>query len=166
MRNSRRKNMSQSRIRLNYWAILVAALATFCLEAVWYTAFQKPWLRGIASTREQLMSTGVNPAFPYATALLMAAVLAAAISCILQLTGPQTALRGIRMGAIVWFSFVFTTFATEYAFEVKPGLFGINAGFWLFGMMLTGAIVGGWGKRPSPALHAVVTEARTKTMAK
>ncbi len=158
--------MSQSRIQLNYWAILVAALATFCLEAVWYTAFQKPWLRGIASTREQLMNTGVNPAFPYATALLMAAVLAVAISCILQLTGPQTALRGIRIGAIVWFSFVFTTFATEYAFEVKPGLFGINAGFWLFGMMLTGAIVGGWRKRPSQALHAVVTQARTKTMAK
>jgi Protein of unknown function (DUF1761) len=158
--------MSQSRINLNYWAILVAALATFCLEAVWYTAFQKPWLRGISSTREQLMNSGVNPAFSYATALLMAAVLAAAISCILQLTGPQTALRGIRMGAIVWFSFVFTTFATEYAFEVKPGLFGINAGFWLFGMILTGAIVGGWRKRPSQALHAVVTEARTKTTAR
>ncbi len=96
----------------------------------------------------------------------MAAVLAAAISSIVQLTGPQTALRGIRMGAIAWFSFVFTTFATEYAFEVKPGLFGINAGFWLFGMMLTGAIVGGWGKGPSPALHAVVTEGRTKASAR
>ena len=159
--------MSESRIRLNWWAILAAALATFFLEAVWYTAFQKPWLRGISSTQEQLMSSGVNPAIPYATAFVMAAVIAAAISCIIQLTGAQTVLRGIRIGAYVWISFVFTTFATEYAFEVKPGLFGINAGFWLFGMMLAGAIVGGWKRKsPAPGLHAVVTGPGAKTLTK
>jgi hypothetical protein len=150
--------MSQPRVHLNYWAILAAGLATFCLEAVWYTAFQKPWLHGIASTPEQLTNSGVSPAIPYATALVMAIVIAAAISCTIQLTGAQTALRGIRIGALVWASFVFTTFATEYAFEVKPGLFGINAGFWLFGMMATGAIVGGWRKKISPALHPVNAE--------
>jgi hypothetical protein len=150
--------MSQSRVQFNYWAILAAALATFCLEAVWYTAFHKPWLRGIASTQDQLLNSGVSPVFSYATALVMAAVIAAAISCSIQLTGPQTAVRGARIGACVWLCFVFTTFATEYAFEVKPGLFAINAGFWLFGMMLTGAIVGGWRKKPSPALHAVLTK--------
>jgi hypothetical protein len=75
-------------------------------------------------------------------------------------------MRGIRVGAAVWASFVFTTFATEYAFEVKPGLFGINAGFWLVGMMLTGAIVGGWRRKPSSALHAVVTDPLAKTAPK
>lgn len=150
--------MSESRVRQNWWAILAAAVATFCLEAVWYTAFQKPWLRGVSTTREVLVSSGVNPAFQYGAALAMAIILAAALSCIVQLTGPQTAPRGISIGAYVWLSFVFTTFATEYAFEVKPGLFAINAGFWLFGMMLTGAIVGGWRKKPAAGLHAVVTK--------
>ncbi|UWZ85422.1 DUF1761 domain-containing protein [Occallatibacter riparius] len=158
--------MSQSRVQLNYWAILAAALATFFLEAVWYTAFQKPWLQGIASTREQLMNSGVSPALPYLTAFAMAAIIAAAISCTVQLTGPQTAVRGIRVGAAVWASFVFTTFATEYAFEVKPGLFGINAGFWLIGMMLTGAIVGGWRRKTPSGLRAVVTESRATTASK
>jgi Protein of unknown function (DUF1761) len=157
--------MSLSRIGHNYWALLTAAVAVFMLEAIWYTAFQKPWLRGVSTTRESLMSTGVNPAVQYAIAFVMAFVIAAAISCIIQLTGPQSAMRGIRIGAGVWLSFVFTTFATEYAFEVKPGLFGINAGFWLFGMTLAGAIVGGWKKKSlATGLHAVVTEAQSKTV--
>ncbi len=158
--------MSESRIHLNYWAILAAALATFCLEAAWYTAFQKPWLHGISSTREQLMNSGVSPALPYLTAFAMAVIIAAAISCTVQLTGAQTAMRGIRVGAAIWASFVFTTFATEYAFEVKPGLFGINAGFWLIGMMLTGAIVGGCRRKTSSGLHAVVTDPLAKTVSK
>jgi hypothetical protein len=148
-------------------AILTAAVAVFALEAVWYTVFQQPWMRGVSTTREMLMSSGVNPAFQYATAFVMAFLIAAAISHILQLTGPQSALRGIRVGAGVWLSFVFTTFATEYAFEVKPGLFGINAGFWLFGMMLAGAIVGAWKKKtPAGGLQAVVTENHSKTVAR
>jgi hypothetical protein len=74
--------------------------------------------------------------------------MAAAISCVTQLTGPQTALRGMRAGALLWLGFVVTTWATEYAFEVRTyKIFAINTGFWLFGMVIMGAIVGGWKKR-------------------
>lgn len=38
--------------------------------------------------------------------------------------------------------------ATEYVFEVRPlSLFAVNAGFWLGGMTVMGAIVGGWKKK-------------------
>jgi hypothetical protein len=155
--------MPSIRVRQNYWAVATAAVAVFILEAIWYTAFQQPWLQGLNTTKQMLVSTGVTPAFQYATAFVMALVIAAAISCVIQLTGPSTVLRGVRIGAFVWLSFVFTTFATEYAFEVKPGLFGINAGFWLFGMMLAGAIVGGWPKKALGSdLQAVVTEGRSE----
>jgi hypothetical protein len=84
----------------------------------------------------------------YGTALLSAAVIAAAISCVTQLTGPQTAIRGIRVAAMLWLGFVLTTYSTEYVFEVRPwSLLGINAGFWLLGMVLMGAIVGAWKKK-------------------
>jgi hypothetical protein len=75
-------------------------------------------------------------------------VLATAISCVTQLTGPQTALRGIKVAVLLWFGFVLTTWSTEYVFGVRPlSLLGINAGFWLLGMGLMGAIVGGWKKK-------------------
>ena len=73
--------------------------------------------------------------------------MATAISCVTQLTGPQTALRGIKVGVLLWVGFVLTTWSTKYVFEVRPlSLLGINAGFWLLGMALMGAIVGGWKK--------------------
>jgi hypothetical protein len=94
--------MPLSRVRQNYWATLTAAVAVFVLEAIWYTAFQQPWMRGVSTTREMLMRASFNPAFQYATAFVMAILIAAAISCIIQLTGPQSAMRGMRIGALVW----------------------------------------------------------------
>jgi hypothetical protein len=136
------------RVRLNYVAILVAAVANFLFEAVWYTLFLKSWLSGIGRTMEWLEAAGVNPALQYGTALACAAVMAAVISWVTQMTGPQTALRGMKVGAILWLGFELTAYSTEYVFEVRPwSLLGINAGFWLIGMVLMGAIVGAWKKK-------------------
>ena len=139
---------SQSRVRQNYLAIVLAAVACFLLEAGWYSIFMQPWLDGIGHTRAWLTSTGINPALQFAVALVAEAVMAAAISCLIQLTGPQTAWRGVKVAVPLWFGFVLTTWSTEYVFEVRPwSLLGVNAGFWLIGMILMGAIVGGWKKK-------------------
>ena len=136
------------RVRQNYVAILVAAIACFLLEAGWYSFFLQPWLDGIGRTREWMLGTGISPALQYGTALVSAAVIAMTISCVTQLTGRQTALRGIRVGALLWVGLVATTWGTEYIFEVRPvSLFAINAGFWLLGLVVMGAIVGGWKKK-------------------
>lgn len=137
--------MQGVRVRQNYLAIVVAAVACFLFEAGWYSFFLKSWLSGIGRTMEWLENQGVRPALQFGTALGMAAVMATAISCVTQLTGPQTALRGVKVGALLWAGFELTTISTEYVFEVRPwSLLAINAGYWLFGMMLMGAIVGAW----------------------
>ena len=138
----------QSKVRQNYWAILVAAIASFVFEACWYSVFLQAWLDGTGRTMTWLASTGMSEVLQYGTALVSAAVIATAISCVTQLTGPQPALRGIRVAVMLWLGFVVTTYATEYIFEVRPlSLFAINTGFWLLGMILMGAIVGGWKKK-------------------
>ena len=135
-------------VRQNYLAILIAAIACFLLEAGWYSYFMQPWLNGIGRTREWFMSQGVNPALQYGTALLAAALVATAISCVTQLTGAQTAFRGIKVGALLWLGFVLPIWATEYVFEVRTyTLFAINTGVWLVGMVVMGAIVGAWKKK-------------------
>jgi hypothetical protein len=135
-------------VRQNYLAIIVAAIANFAFEAAWYSFFMKTWLSGIDRTMEWLNHAGANVSWQFGTALVAAAVMAAAISRVTQLTGPQTALRGIQVGALMWLGFVLTVFCTEYVFEMRPlSLLGVNAGFWLLGMMLMGAIVGGWKKK-------------------
>jgi hypothetical protein len=137
-----------SRVRQNYLAITLAAVACFLFEAAWYSYFLQTWLDGIGRTQQWLDHTGVNLALQFGTALLSEAVIAGAISCVTQLTGPQTALRGMRVAALLWLGCVLTTWATEYVFEVRTyKLFAINTGFWLIGMVLMGAIVGAWKKK-------------------
>jgi hypothetical protein len=140
--------LQTARVRQNYLAIVVAAIACFLFEAAWYSLFLDTWISGIGRNKQWLMSSGINPAIQYATALVMAAVMAMAISCVTQLTGKQTVLRGMKVGALLWAGFELTTWSTEYIFEVRPiSLFLVNAGYWLFGMMLMGAIVGAWRKK-------------------
>lgn len=139
--------MSDSRVRHNYWAILLAAIASFVLEAVWYSVFLQQWLRGINRTLDSLKATGMNEYLQYLVALVMAVLVATGLSCAIQLSGPQTAGRGVKVGLLVWLAFMFTILGTEYVFEVRMQLMAINAGFWLLDCMLVGAIVGGWKKR-------------------
>jgi len=122
------------RVRQNYLAILAAAIACFLFEAGWYTLFMQTWLNGIGRTMQWLESAaGYNPALQYGTAFVSAAL---------------TAFRGIKVGALLWLGFVLTTCSTEYVFEERPySLLAVNAGYWLLGMMLMGAIVGGWKKK-------------------
>ena len=138
----------QPKVRQNYLAVAIAAIACFLLEGCWYTIFKQPWLNGIGRTEESLMAAGANPALQYGTAFLAAIFVATGLSCVIQLTGAQTALRGIKVAAMLWFAFVLTTWATEYAFEERTyALFAINTGIWLLGMMVMGAIVGAWKKK-------------------
>lgn len=155
--------MSDSRVQRNIWAIAVAALASFVLAAGWYTVFLQPWLNGISRTLAALKATGVPEWVPYAVALVLAALMATGIDCVVQLTGPQSAGRGIKVGFLLWLGFVFTTLAIEYTYEVRPMLFAINAGYWLLSMLVMGAIVGGWKKRA--AKPALVSD-RGKTVAR
>jgi hypothetical protein len=154
-----------NRVRQNYPAIVVAALASFVFEAVWFLTFMNTWLAGIGKTMQSLVeegkAKGMNEWEQYAVAFVCALICATAISCVTQLTGPQTALRGIKVAALLWFGFVFTSLATNMIFELRPmSLFLVYAGYGLINMMLMGAIVGGW-KKKSPAGSSLDTQRAT-----
>jgi Protein of unknown function (DUF1761) len=141
--------LPELRVRQNYWAILVATVASFGLAAVWYQTFMQPWLEGVGRTMEWFKNSGVPTFLPPVVAFVMAGLMATAISHVTQLTGAQTAGRGIRVGLLLWLGFVCTVLGTEYMYEVRPRLFLLNAGYWLISMVVTGAIVGGWKKLPA-----------------
>jgi|KBSMisStaDraftv2_1062788.scaffolds.fasta_scaffold578985_1 hypothetical protein len=132
-------------VRHNPFAIAVATLVYFFLGAVWFTMFMNPWLAGIGRTMESLKASGAPPWLGYVVALIMTAIIATALSWIIQATGPQTATRGATIAAALWLAFVFTTWATEYAFEARGlSILAINTGYPLVGMLLMGLIIGGW----------------------
>jgi Protein of unknown function (DUF1761) len=140
--------------RLNWVAILVAAIVSFLFEALWFSAFMTQWLAGIGRTKEWLMSAaGYNPAVQYGTAIVCSIIIAAVLTICIQASGEQTARRGILCGAVIWFGFIATTWATEYIFEVRTlQIYAINTGYLLFDFMIIGAIVGAWKKKSQPDL--------------
>jgi hypothetical protein len=141
-------------MQLNWIAILVAAIASFLFEALWFTLFMNPWLTGIGRSREWLITASIiNPALQYGTALLCSLIAATILTIAIQATGEQTARRGILCAALIWLGFVATSWAKEYVFEVRTlQIFAINAGYFLFDLMIMGAIVGAWKKKPRTAL--------------
>src|SRR5437868_14949262 len=98
-----------SNIRLNWVAILVAAIASFIFEALWFSVFMNEWLAGIGRTRESLTTaTGVTPAVQYAVAILCSVIAAAVLSICIQASGAHTARRGTLCAAVIWFGLIAT----------------------------------------------------------
>ena len=137
-----------SNIRLNWVAILVAAIASFLFEALWFSVFMNEWLAGIGRTKEWLVATGPNPAIQYAVAILCSIIAAAVLSICIQASGEQTARRGILCAAVIWFGFIATSWAKACIFEVRTfQIFAIYTGYYLIDLILMGAIVGAWKKK-------------------
>ena len=134
-------------IRHNPIAILLATLLYFVLGAFWFTAFQQAWLTGIGRTMHEIMAANHNPFFAYAIALVGTFILALFLSWLIQITGNQTVTRGIFIAVFTWVGVVLTTWSTEYAFEARGlRILVINTGYILTGMVIMGAILGGWKK--------------------
>ena len=115
---------------------------------MWFTVFRNAWLEGIGKTMEQLMASGVSPMLAYGIALLLTLALALFLSWLIQVTGPATVARGVQIAVILWFCTVFATFATEYAFEGRGvKILAITSGYCLVGMVLMGAVLGGWRQK-------------------
>jgi hypothetical protein len=141
-----------SNIRLNWVAILVAAIAAFIFEALWFSVFMNEWLAGIGRTREWLMSSAaVTPAVQYATAIICSIITAAILSICIQVSGEQTVRRGVLCAAVLWFGFIATSWAKAYIFEVRTlQIYAIYTGYYLIELVLMGAIVGAWKKKLEP----------------
>ena len=142
-----------STVKLNWLAILVAALASVFLELVWFSVFMIPWLAGVGRATDAIFAVAI-PIAQYGVALFCSIIAATVLSILTQLTGPQTARRGILIGILVWLGFVATTWAREYIFEVRTfQIYFINAGYSLLDLIVIGAITGAWKVRTARRLE-------------
>jgi hypothetical protein len=134
---------------LNYWPILIAAVASFAFGAAWYTALSRQWLaaRGL-SEAEAKAKTGSSP-LPFvisSVALLIMAWMLAGILQHLARGGTAMSIRsGLISGFFLWLGFVITTMAVNHAFHgERRALTLIDGGHWLGVLLIQGAILGWW----------------------
>src|SRR5262245_40574698 len=132
---------------LNYWPILIAAIAGFAFGAAWYTALSRQWMeaRGL-SEAEAKARTGSSP-LPFIVSFVALLIMAWMLSGILQHLargGTEMSVRsGLISGFFLWLGFVITTMAVNHAFQgERRALTLIDCGHWLGVLVITDAIIG------------------------
>ncbi len=133
--------------KINYLAIFVAALTTFVLGAIWYIAFQTPWMELSGVTEAQVVESG-GAIDAYVISFITYLLGAYALALLLKAMNVSTWQTGAMTGALIGAFIVGGNIFTNNAYEMKPiGLSVLNAGFSAISFAVMGAIIGAWQKK-------------------
>lgn len=134
---------------INWLAVIIAAVAGWLVGAVWYSVLSKQWLAAQGKTMETAKQDAAGQSLPVLLIIVFVAnlIMAVMLSGIMTHVGPFTVRSGMISGALIWFGFVITAIATNYAFQGrKPMLTVIDGGYWLAVLLVVGGILGAFGK--------------------
>jgi hypothetical protein len=127
---------------VNWLAVLAAALSSFLLGGIWYSAlFAKAWQAAAGLTDDEV--AGGNKALIFGGSFVLAFIAAAVFAMFL---GPTATLAfGAAAGFGAGLCWVTASFGINYLFERKSlKLFLINGGYHTLQFTLIGAILGVW----------------------
>ena len=142
-------------MRVNWAAIIVAAVADWLFGAVWFKAFASQWTSGLRMPPEELQAYSAHPNFwPYVVALLCSFLMAYVIARVVAISSSHTLFRGISAGLLVGLAAA-VAMVTEMVFEIRAGSFiFIAAAYPFLGCILMGIILGAWKPTAAPAMSS------------
>ena len=128
-------------IPVNYWAVIVAAVAKQALGVAWFSPplFGKQFcdLSGVGEARMKADLPKVLP-FDFIASLVMAWVLA-------HFTIGASVIGGVKIGVFLWLGFVLVATWPAVLYEKRPlRLWAIGVGYQLVALGLMGAILAAW----------------------
>lgn len=129
--------------KLNYLAIFAAALSSFLIGGLWYSAalFGKVWMRENGFTEDDMKKGNMVKIFGITFFLS----LIIAVNLALFLGEKPDLSFGIFAGFMAGFGWVAMSFGVIYLFERKSfKLWLINSGYHIITYTIMGAILGAW----------------------
>ena len=127
---------------INYWAVLVSALAFFAIGSIWYSPalFAKAWMKELGFTKDDGSGNMIKTfGISFLLMLVMAFNLAAFIG---NGMGWQF---GMTAGALSGIGWVALAIGINYLFERKSfRIWLINAGYMAVSFTIMGTIIGAW----------------------
>lgn len=133
---------------INYWAVLVAAVATIMLGGVWYSAlFAKTWakLHGYSPEKLKEMQAKRPPAMFFGVMLVSYLLLALVIAILITAFKVDSAAAGAFLGFLLWLGPVTALAMTAYLAYDKPlGCYVLDGCYQFVFLVMMGAIIGGW----------------------
>ena len=133
---------------VNYFAVVIAALAGFGLGAVWYTVLSKPWMHAVGLTEAECKARnqGAGRIVPFVISIVALFVMAWMLAGIMGHLGQISIRGGVISGFLVWLGFVITTMGVNHAFSgALTKLTMIDGGYWLAVLLIQGAVIGAFG---------------------
>lgn len=129
--------------KINFVAVVAAAAAMWVLGAIWYTAFSTPWMNYTGITEEAAAGiSGGGMALMYGGSLLAYVVLFYVMAHFAHYAGASNIKGGLQTGFWAWLGFIATSMFVTNLYNMNPiGLWFIDAGYWLLGMLLGGVIL-------------------------
>jgi hypothetical protein len=137
-------------MKINYPAVLVAALAHFVVGGLWYgLIFTNKFIELIAWSPEKLRQMETqNPTKEYLAAFATSLVLVYVLAHFVQYTKAKSALDGVQTAFWLWLGFIVTTQLATVVFEErKLGLYLLNIGYQFVGCAVAGIILAVWRTR-------------------
>jgi hypothetical protein len=129
---------------VNWLAVIVAGIVMFAIGAAWYTAlFGQQW-RALMGIPEGTQPEGFVQALVigFIANLVEAYVLAVFIG---YYSATSDIVGGMLVGFWAWLGFVMAIMVPSIAYERKPPMVVvINGAYQLVGLVVMGAILGGW----------------------
>ncbi len=131
----------------NFWELLVAALSTLLIGAIWYSpkVFGKAWQNRIGLSDEDLKKGSMLLIFGLTFVLNFFVALAISLFVEIFLMMGATPFTGGLFAAVLALFFVATTFGVNYLFARKSmQLYLIDVGYMVVAFFVMGVIIGAW----------------------
>lgn len=140
-------------MKINYPAVIVAAILHWILGAVWYGVFSSKFIELMAWTPAQIAAIeSQSHTKDYILAFLSSLVLTYILAHFVQYTKAVNISGGLQTAFWLWLGFVVTTQLPTVLFEGrKPGLYLLNIGYQFVACLAAGALLALWKPRDTAA---------------
>ena len=133
--------------QINYLAVLVSALVTVFIGAIWYSPlmFHKVWVKAHGHSEEKIAEMRKTAGKAFLVSLPCYMVMALVLAVFALYTDSTTAMQGVSLGFLVWIGFFATLGLTAHMFSEKPlSTYLLDAGYQLVYLLTMGVIVSVW----------------------
>jgi len=138
-------NFGEIMAQINFWAVLVAAMASFLVGWLWYgPLFGKQWMKLNDFTPEKLREGGGLP-MPFIMIVNYVATVLAAFSIAMFIGAESDMSFGIFAGLMIAIFWIGTSRLNDVLYERQPfKLYLINLGYNVVIYLIMGAVLGAW----------------------
>ena len=137
--------------KTNHLAVIVSAVVYFIIGGLWFGGlFANAWMQAVGKSADELKRMTMSPGVLYTLAFIAALTLNYTLNALLNRGGKQSVGEGIKLAICLWVGIVVTTAGPIFMFSGSSlRLFLLDTGYPLVAMIISGAIIGAWRKKPA-----------------